>query len=197
MAKRSKGNNDSQNSVLEPQSSLSSGNPGATEDAGGWRITALLLASVGFTISLVIIYVYVRLVSSGGSYTSFCSINATVNCDDVLASSYGKLLGVPVAIPAALDYILLIGLLLAGRRREGRPLAYAMLLTGWNLVFSLAMASISLFILHQLCLLCAGLYAVSLLTPGAAPCLSRWCSWWKIWPPYPAGRLCLSRRLPL
>src|SRR5881409_2177485 len=57
---------------------------------------ALLVALAGATLSTVTLVVHERL-ASGSGYTSFCNLGGIVNCDAVLGSRYGVLLGAPVA----------------------------------------------------------------------------------------------------
>src|SRR5512140_3527795 len=78
---------------------------------------ALLVAlALGAALSLVILYVHTQLVASEGGYTSFCNVSSRVNCDVVLTSAYGTLLGVPVAAWALLTYVALAVLLLVRGR---------------------------------------------------------------------------------
>ncbi len=135
--------------------------PAAARTDGLERALWIALAlSAG--IALVQLYVHAQLHASRGSYTSFCNVSATVNCDAVLKSTYGTLLGIPVAAWALLSYAVLAGLLV----RRGRTVGAArnqtsLLILGlavWNLVFSLHMAGLAAFAIGTLCLLCAGTY---------------------------------------
>src|SRR5438874_13665412 len=54
------------------------------------------VALAGVAISTVTLVVHER-VAAGSGYTSFCNLGGIINCDAVLGSHYGVLLGVPVA----------------------------------------------------------------------------------------------------
>src|SRR5207244_9739888 len=57
---------------------------------------ALALALAGIALSALALDVHRRL-ASGSGYTSFCNLGGVVNCDAVLQSRFGVVLGVPVA----------------------------------------------------------------------------------------------------
>jgi protein-disulfide isomerase/uncharacterized membrane protein len=125
----------------------------------------LLLALVGAGISIASEVVHLRL-ATDESYTSFCNVNATVNCDAVLASRYAVLAGVSISVWALLYYLgiiaLALGMILAARARLRERLATVTLLTAaWGLLFSLYMAAIALGVLHTVCVMCSGLQLVS------------------------------------
>ena len=111
------------------------------------------------------LYVHVQLVATTGAYTSFCNVNARVNCDAVLTSSYGSLLGVPVAVWALLTYLAQASIVIARRRTVAdarvRASRLMVLLAVWSLVFSLYMAGIAAFAIGAVCLLCSGLYLLN------------------------------------
>jgi len=54
---------------------------------------ALATALVGVALSTLTVVVHQRI---GAGYTSFCNLGEVVNCDAVLGSRYGRLLGAPV-----------------------------------------------------------------------------------------------------
>src|SRR3989442_10980995 len=57
---------------------------------------ALAVALAGAALSALTVFVHHRIASDAG-YTSFCNLGGAINCDVVLGSRYGSLLGVPVA----------------------------------------------------------------------------------------------------
>src|SRR5215213_4667399 len=57
----------------------------------------LVFCVLGFAASGLSAYVHYRLLTEPG-YTSFCSFNATWNCEGVYESRFGAFYGVPVAI---------------------------------------------------------------------------------------------------
>jgi len=100
------------------------------------------------------------------------NLNDTINCDTVVTSPYGVLLGVPVSVWAVGFYASLLLLTLrvalsdATRRDRARADAFALAVAG--ALFSAYLAGISAFVLKTVCLLCAGLYVVSSVSLVAA-----------------------------
>lgn len=128
----------------------------------------LLIAVVAAAaLSVTILRVHTRLTEAHGAYTSFCNVNTRVNCDVVLMSPYGKLLGVPVAMWALLTYAVLAALMLIRWRtvleQRARVTLVLVALAVWSLVFSLYMAAVAAFAIGAVCLLCSGLYALNAL----------------------------------
>src|SRR6266404_2259582 len=132
---------------------------------GSLEVALIGAIALGAALSGTILYIHAQLAATQGAYTSFCNVSARVNCDAVLTSSYGMLLGVPVALWALLTYLALAALVLVrGRlRRDARARATFLLfaIAGWSLAFSLYMAAMAAFALRTLCLLCSGLYLVN------------------------------------
>ena len=130
-----------------------------------------LVCAVGFGIAVTILYVHGQIDRLGDGYTSFCSVNESINCDRVLSSSYAKLAGIPVAWFALAAYAGMAGLFAAGARSRdddsrSRLLALGAVGVTGALVFSAYMAVIAGVRLETLCLLCMGLYAVSIVNAG-------------------------------
>jgi len=136
-----------------------------------WVVLALSVA-----VAVVQLYIHGRLRASTG-YTSFCNVSATVNCDAVMGSAYGALLGVPIAGLGLLSYGLLGALLFWRARTVGRERTTTVLgilgLALWNLCFAGYMAGLSLFVIHALCLLCSGTYLLVAVTALLAWRLAR------------------------
>jgi protein-disulfide isomerase len=128
--------------------------------------TVLALSAAGLVLSLLLLYVHRQLVISEGSYTSFCNIGDTVNCDAVLASPYATFLRLPVAAWAALTYAVLLAL---GLLSHSAARLAVLVTAAWAAGFSLVMAAVSIAVLGALCLMCTGLYVVNagLLVAGA------------------------------
>jgi protein-disulfide isomerase/uncharacterized membrane protein len=129
-------------------------------------LPVLLLALTGLGVSIAAEIVHLRL-AANPNYASFCNINANINCDVVMGSRYAELLGVSVALWAILYYLVLIGLAAAfvgaARASSREKLAtVGLLLASWGLLFSIYMAVIALGVLHSVCVMCSGLYLVSI-----------------------------------
>ncbi|HSD09449.1 MAG TPA: thioredoxin domain-containing protein [Candidatus Binatia bacterium] len=131
-----------------------------------------LSAAAGLILGSVATWVHHQVVSSGGAYTSFCNVNNIVNCDSVVTSPYGSLFSVPVSVWAMVFYGILLVLVVTAAgppsesRNRARADAFAWAVAGT--VFSAYLAFISAFVLKALCLICAGLYTVSVVALGAA-----------------------------
>ncbi len=127
-------------------------------------LVVVCLVGVGF--SATILYVHGQIDQLGDGYTSFCTVNDSINCDRVLSSPYAKLANIPVAWMALAAYLGLAALFGMVSRSEGPSQSRLLRLGAVGIVGALAfsgyMAVISLFRLETVCLLCTGLYAVSL-----------------------------------
>lgn len=137
------------------------------EDPPPWTGKALVATAVlGAVLGVLSTYVHYRVRWSGGVYTSFCNVSEHVNCDDVVTSPYGIFLGVPVSIWAIGFYLLFafVARRASGARSAERNRARAdlLLLALGGAAFSLYLAVVSVAVLGTICLLCAGLYVVSL-----------------------------------
>jgi uncharacterized membrane protein len=141
--------------------------PRARSQASAARTNGLeralwILIALSAAIALVQLYIHAQLAATRGSYTSFCNVSSTVNCDAVLMSPYGMLLGIPVAAWGFLSYLALAFLLFRRRRAVGaariQTVLLALGLALWNVGVALYMAAISTFAIGALCLLCAGTY---------------------------------------
>ena len=125
----------------------------------------VLLAAAGLLASAVSTYVHARLLQDPG-YTSFCDVNATVNCTQVYQSRYGSVAGVPVAFGGVLWFGGVLLLALAARRgSEPTRADVAGYLVAWStvgLAVAMYMAYASLVVLQVFCLLCGVVYAAAI-----------------------------------
>ena len=123
---------------------------------------ALATALVGVALSTLTLVVHQRI---GAGYTSFCNLGEVVNCDAVLGSRYGHLLGISVAAWGLAAFA--IGLLLAlpgalGWTTAGLADLGLLGLVSGSLGFACVLAVAALGVLHRVCLLCLGLDLVIL-----------------------------------
>lgn len=129
-------------------------------------LPTLLLAAAGAAVSILIENIH-RHLEVDVTYTSFCNVNSSINCDVVLSSQYAWLFGVSVSLWALLFYVVVAGLAAAFVRSERivqrQTLATWLLgLAGLGFAFSLYMAFVAFVILDTVCLMCSALYVVSL-----------------------------------
>ena len=130
-------------------------------------IAQALICAVGIGFAVTILYVHGQIDKLGSDYTSFCTVNESINCDRVLSSSYSRIAGIPVAWLALLAYLGLGGLFVAAARTDhdrtrSRLAALATAGIIGSLVFSAYMAVVAVVRLETLCLLCMGLYGVAI-----------------------------------
>lgn len=123
----------------------------------------LLLAFtlIGLAAAGMSTYVHYRLLTDP-SYTSFCDVNASVNCTEAYLSRYGSLWGVPVALWGLLFFAVVLVLVIGGIRdrsaaRDATP-TYIFLVSTIGLAIVLYLAWASFFQLHTVCLFCATTY---------------------------------------
>jgi protein-disulfide isomerase/uncharacterized membrane protein len=138
-----------------------------------WSTWLLAVAAFsGLVLATVSTWVHHQVTRSGGGYTSFCNLSTSINCDTVVMSPYGSLFRIPVSVWAIGYYLVLLGLTAraagppSAARDRARADAFAWAVAGS--LFSAYLAVISAFVLKTLCLLCAGLYVVSLTALVAA-----------------------------
>lgn len=140
------------------------------------RLLILALALLALGASVASLYVHYRLIADP-SYASFCDINETVSCEAVYRSSYGTLLGVPVAAGGAIwsAFVLLLAAygMSGDRDSRSRVAGYIFLssIVGLAAVFYFAYASF--FVLQKTCLLCVTVYVavigIFFVSSAAAP----------------------------
>ena len=152
-----------------------------------WVLGAAALA--GIVLASVSTWVHHEVTHSSTGFSSFCNLNATINCDTVVTSPYGVFLGVPVSVWAVGFYgallLLTLRVALSGAPRRDRARADAFGLAVAGTLFSAYLAGISAFVVKTVCLLCAGLYVVTSVSLTAA--------WFEARPLREAGTRLLER----
>ena len=129
------------------------------------RAWIVLLAAAGLLASAASTYVHARLLLNP-DYTTFCDVNATVNCSQVYQSRFGSVAGVPVAFGGVVWFGGVLLLAWAGRRGAEQFRAdIAGCLVAWStagLAVAMYMAYASLVVLQAFCLLCGVVYAAAI-----------------------------------
>jgi protein-disulfide isomerase/uncharacterized membrane protein len=138
------------------------------------RTLLMAFAALGLGAASASSYVHYHLLTDPG-YSSFCDVNATVNCTQAYLSSYGSLWGVPVALFGVFFFTLVLLLAGVGGRasataREAIP-AYVFAVSTVGLAFILYLGWASYVQLKTFCLLCALTYvsvtAIFIISGGA------------------------------
>lgn len=129
------------------------------------RAALIGLAVLGLIVSAYLAYVSHRL-HGDVNFQSLCALNAQFDCDRVVSSPYGSVGGTPLAWFGVWFYGLLVLVALFARRSAAAlglrsPALVLLLLSGFAVGLSVALAMVSVAILHAVCLLCATLYAVN------------------------------------
>jgi uncharacterized membrane protein/protein-disulfide isomerase len=160
---------------------------------GTTRALLLAFCLLGLAASAASAYVHYRLIADP-SYTSFCDINESWNCESVYRSSYGTIGGVPVAVGGVLWFgfalLLLVGSAgapqpVAAPRAKGKAIAaspasdespvsgYLFVLSTIALAVVLYLGYASIFVLKTMCILCIITYVavigIFLVSGGAGP----------------------------
>lgn len=157
-----------------------------TRRTRGWLLAFCLL---GLAASGAAAYVHYRIIRDP-SYTSFCDISQTINCEAVYQSRFGSIRGMPVALGGVIWFALATMLTMAAgagpaqsgptARSSGRAAApsFSANVPAYLFVLSIAALSVvlylayaSFFVLKTVCLLCLvtyGAVASIFLISGAA-----------------------------
>src|SRR3982751_3613823 len=80
------------------------------------RTLLMAFAALGLGAASTSSYVHYHLLTNPGD-SSFCDVNATVNCTQAYLSSYGSFLGVPVALFGVFFFTLVLLLVGVGGRQ--------------------------------------------------------------------------------
>jgi len=125
------------------------------------RTLLMAFAALGLGAASASSYVHYRLLTDP-AYSSFCDVNATVNCAQAYLSQYGSFLGVPVALFGVFFFTLVLLLVGAGGgssspARDAIP-AYVFAIATVGLAFILYLGWASYVQLKTFCLLCAITY---------------------------------------
>src|SRR3954471_17045217 len=126
------------------------------------RTLLMAFAALGLGAASASSYVHYHLLTDPG-YSSFCDVNATVNCTQAYLSSYGSLFGVPVALFGVFFFTLVLLLAGVGGRasssaQDAIP-AYIFAISTIGLAFILYLGWASYVQLKTFCMLCAVTYA--------------------------------------
>ena len=138
------------------------------------RTLLMAFAALGLGASSTSSYVHYQLLTVQG-YSSFCDVNATVNCTQAYLSQYGSFMGVPVALLGVFFFTLVLLLSGVGGRatapaRDSVP-AYILAMSIAGLAFTIYLGWASYIELKTFCVLCAITYvsviAIFIIASGA------------------------------
>ncbi|MBM4250610.1 MAG: hypothetical protein FJ146_01400 [Deltaproteobacteria bacterium] len=130
-----------------------------------WLAAAAVLALVGLSLSLYSTLHHIE-VHATGHTNAACNISSKFSCDEVALSEYSEIAGVPLGVWGLGYFAALLVLLAAGRSAiktaKDHLLAYAVLVAV-GVVTSLALGAIAVGKLNAYCVICFGIYGVTLL----------------------------------
>jgi len=132
------------------------------------RYPLFFLALLGLFVSIDLCYVFYNANFVPDAHASFCAINELINCDAVAESSYSVLLGIPMAVYALVFYLFIMFFALFPFEKKGffknfkNPQSFIFVISSIGLIGSVALWSISTFVIHKICVLCYILYAVNI-----------------------------------
>ena len=128
--------------------------------SGTAKIVLIVLAVIGLGFAAASTWVHYQILNNP-AYASFCDVNATFNCTDAYTSRYGAFAGVPVALFGLVFFAGILGLMAlcsqSPTASSNMP-GYVFAASTVGLAIVLYLGYASYFILHVVCLLCAGTY---------------------------------------
>ncbi len=130
------------------------------------NILFVILSLLGILDSVYTQIIHNKLIESQFTYRSFCTISEFINCDVVIASRYGKILGIPNSYFGMITYslILIFVLFYSIKGKPERNIFYSWMF-GFSLftsLFSIYLFAISLLVIKAICLMCIGIYLINL-----------------------------------
>jgi uncharacterized membrane protein/protein-disulfide isomerase len=121
-------------------------------------LAAFALLGLGFSVAAT--WVHYQIINDP-MHASFCDVSATLNCTEAYTSRFGTFGGVSVALFGLLFFagvLVLIALCGPSKQASANLAGYVFALSTIGLAVVLYLAYASYFILHVVCLLCAGTY---------------------------------------
>jgi len=126
--------------------------------------TTLLVAITGIVLSINLANTHYRNYTDI-TFSSFCAISKTINCDTVAQSPWSVIFDLPIALWGLFGYVFFLIFLLLLRKQNQRTLpiwTFLVLLGGIYSLIALFLGYISAFKIHSYCILCLGSYATNL-----------------------------------
>lgn len=127
--------------------------------------TALVSAALSIIAHVYLTLHYYPLKFGFAAGQSLCNLSAKFDCDAVSASAYSSFLGIPMSLWGGATNGVIFVLILLGwlewTENPERTRRWALALTGFSFLTSVTMGGISLFLLHNYCVVCMGLYVLS------------------------------------
>ncbi len=130
------------------------------------NILLIILSLSGILDSVYTQIIHNKLIESQFTYRSFCAISEFINCDVVIASKYGKILGISNSYYGIVTYsLILIFVLFYSIKGIPERKTFYSCMFGFSLftsLFSIYLFAVSLLVIKALCLMCIGIYIINL-----------------------------------
>ena len=127
-----------------------------------WIYPVFLFLVVGMADAVYLSYHHYLVNLAHPESASFCTVNSVVDCDQVATSRFSTLFGIPVAILGFFSYSFLAIFLLFGLVKRSDSLKeICSLVTLFSILmflFAMYEATVSVFLLGKICLMCSILY---------------------------------------
>ncbi|MCQ2739431.1 MAG: thioredoxin domain-containing protein [bacterium] len=133
----------------------------------------MFLCFVGLGVSIKLSFIYYHANYDSYALPSFCSINEFVDCDAVAKTTYSQFLGIPLSYWGIFLYLIFLFLTIVDKFKNIRifrflevfknPISYISVLGILSFLSSMILATISLFVIKKLCILCVVTYFIDLI----------------------------------
>src|SRR5574344_238233 len=136
------------------------------------KIFIIFFALFGFVTSIKLANIYFESNFDPYALPSFCSINEFIDCDGVAQTTFSQFLGIPLAYWGIFFYVFVMFMCFTDKLKNVRflkflevfknPLAYISILGLFSFLIAVTLASISIFQIKKLCILCFFTYFLDL-----------------------------------
>ena len=141
-------------------------------------IIIALLAAIGLVLTFELAFIFFKVNFNETYSASFCSVNNLIDCDGVAKTNYSMFLGIPLALWGMFYYLLTLFLnfvLVIQNRFKNtifdvfkNPKSYIATLGLVSFAVSICLATISIFKINKICVLCFVTYFIDLFIAFAA-----------------------------
>lgn len=136
------------------------------------KIFILFLAFVGFLTTIKLAFIYYEANFDKYALPSFCSISELIDCDGVAQTVHSQFFGVPLAYWGMFFYLFIMLMVFVNRLKKIKllrflkvfkhPFAYIAALGIISFMISIFLATLSIFEMHKICILCFFTYFLNL-----------------------------------
>src|SRR5574344_1807908 len=142
------------------------------------KIFIIFFALFGFVTSIKLANIYFESNFDPYALPSFCSINEFIDCDGVAQTTFSQFLGIPLAYWRIFFYVFVMFMCFTDKLKNIKflkflevfknPMAYISILGLFSFLIAIILASISIFQIKKLCILCFFTYFLDLFIAIAA-----------------------------